>query len=228
MNSEANQSSDNPGDLSTLQKVSRVEPVGELKEKGISRVQLISRSQFETVIRDAVAREILNILDQVELSAEEQEVLTERAIARLSGEVPQIEAKPSESNSSNPSSEEVTPSPSTTSDFDPTAFKQKIIEEVGGLVSQNWREELKSAQVSQSNHIGRLEDRIDSLMNALDQIEKLMEKSDSTPADETHSTQSNGTSNGTLGGMKNELLEQLFDANLVLRELEAGEDLDGE
>ncbi len=228
MNTEANQPPYNPQDFSTLHEVSRVQPVGELKEKGISRVRLISRSQFESAVRDAVANEILNILDQIELSAEDHETVTERAIERLSGTTPLLETKSTESRGSTLTNEEVAVSPSATSDFDPTAFKQNIVEEVGGLVAQNWREELRSAQVSQSNQIGRLEDRIDSLMHALDQIEKLIEKSDSTFAEDPHATQSNGSSNGTLGGMKNELLEQLFDANLVLRELEAGEDLNEE
>ena len=228
-----------------------VRQVGDLEAKGIAQVRLISQSQFKSAVREAVATEVLAIIDGLELSPRDREKVEERALARLGGDPfalpprretasaaaptldPPVEEKPApatlpslettaapEAAAASPPNPTPAPAPPA-QEIDVEAMESRIVEEVGRLVSQNWRDELQTAQSSQRNQIDRLEGRIDSLMKALDQIERLIDQQQlQAPA----AAPSSFIDSGALGGIKNELLEQLFEANLALRELEAGDE----
>lgn len=245
-----------------------VRPVGDLENRGIAQVRLISQSQFDTAVREALAREVIALADGLPLDSADRERLLERAHARLAGKpiqdtldipiAPKVEApttiapepiepsltdelpiasrtapeleplsleEPSfiepETIEAPPVVEPTAPARTEAAEIDVEALENRIVEEVGRLVSQNWREELRSAQDSQRNQIDRLEGRIDSLMKALDQIERLMDHQHTRPEE---GMPTSFIDTGALGGIKNELMEQLFEANLALRELEAGEE----
>ena len=223
-----------PGRSALLNDGGELRPVGDLENRGISQVRLISQSQFDSAVREALAREILAIASDLTLANPDRELLIERAHARLAGKpieptasvspprplaersaarAPELEPIPLDDPEPSPHPE--------SAEFDVEALENRIVEEVGRLVSQNWREELRTAQDSQRNVIYRLEGRIDSLMKALDQIERLMDHQHTRPAE---GMPTSFIDSGALGGIKNELMEQLFEANLALRELEAGEE----
>ncbi|MGA1203072.1 MAG: hypothetical protein ACO4BJ_08840 [Planctomycetota bacterium] len=189
----------------------RLHPVGDLAGRGIANVRLISQSQLDGAIREAVSTEILAVVDELPLSVSDREKLIERALARLGGSPLPAPTRTTVQAAS--------PEPAATPAIDLDALSSRIIEEVGRLVSTNWRDEIQSAQDSQRSTIDRLESRIEALMGALDQVERLMERPSAAGAGPA-----TPASSGALGGIKNELLEQLFEANLALRELEAGED----
>ena len=63
-----------------------VREVGDLEAKGIAQVRLISKSQFKSAVREAVATEILAIVAGIELSPRDREKVEERALARLGGD----------------------------------------------------------------------------------------------------------------------------------------------
>ncbi len=191
-------------------------PVADLGSRGIRQVRLLSQSQFETAVRDAVAREVLAYLGDLDLPRERRQILEERALARLSGDpverpLPAEVAAPATLASADPS-------------FDFVAMERRLVDEIGRLVAQNWRAELETTRDTHSTQITGLERRIDSLMRALDQVERLMDR---VPAGGIAAPIGSNIppSTGPLSGIKNELLEQLFQANLALRELEAGEEL---
>ena len=206
-------------DPTLLPEGAKVQEVEALRDRGIEKVRLISQTQFATAVRDAVARELLELLDGLELTEEQREGLEERALARLTGDRPPPALAPANSDAT-----PVAKAP----DFDFAAMEKRLLDEIGRLVAQNWQDEIKTAQDSQTSQIRRLEGRIDSLMRALDQVERMMDRMPETgpaPSPADGGSSSLAPAGGALGGIKNELLEQLFEANLALRELEAGEDL---
>jgi hypothetical protein len=195
--------------------------VDDLGTRGIRQVRLLSQSQLESAVRDAVAREVLALLGAVELSAEERRELEERAFARLDGTPRPPRAVPPPP---------AAPAPPALPAFDFAAMEQRLIDEIGRLVAQNWREEIAPGHPAARDQVERLERRIDSLMRALDQIERMMERMPATGLGLAAALAPRGAVAGrapaeALGGIKNEILEQLFQANLALRELEAGEEL---
>lgn len=198
--------------------------VGELGTHGIRKVRLVSQSDLEAAIRDAVAREVLDYLAKNEIPTDRRRSIEERALARLSGEavLPPASATAAPAAGSSPDLGET----QAIAGFDFRAMEHRLIDEIGRLVAQNWREGLESTRDSQSDQIHRLERRIESLMRALDQVEKMMDRVPAA-ARGAPPTGAGLVGPGPLGGIKNDLLEQLFQANLALRELEAGEDRRG-
>lgn len=205
----------------------QVRRVGELEGRGIDKIRLFSRTQIETAVRDAVGREILACLDGIELDPETRDRLRERALARLSGDL--TEGPPAASAPRAPESV----APATTSSaaagpaFDFAGMEKRLVDEIGRLVSQNWKDGLHDATESQRATIGRLEGRIETLMRALEQVEKMMEDMPAPTAGSAAASAAGAPGGGALGGIKDELLEKLFEANLALRELEAEEELRG-
>jgi hypothetical protein len=203
-----------------LARAGDLQNVGELGTRGIRKVRLVSQSDLEAAIRDAVSRELLDCLAGIELPEDQRRRVESRALSRLSGDTPAPAPRATESGADLGATQAITA-------FDFRAMEQRLLDEIGRLVSQNWREGLESGRDGQRDQIQRLERRIESLMRALDQVERMMDR---VPAAGRSGAAAAGVPRpepGPLGGMKKDLLEQLFQANLVLRELEAGEERQG-
>jgi len=196
--------------------------VGELGTHGIRKVRLVSQSDLEAAIRDAVSREVLDCLAGIEIPVEMRRELEARALSRLSGEIPSPPAPPPRANGRSAADDPGATQAITAFDF--RAMEQRLIDEIGRLVSQNWREGLEGGRDGQRDQIQRLERRIESLMRALDQVERMMEGVPAAATRGAAGANAIRSEPGPLGGMKKDLLEQLFQANLALRELEAGEE----
>ena len=198
----------------------RVHHVEELRRKGIQKVRVVGQSQLQELAREAVARAVLELAESLEVSEETKKSLVGRAqetiLKESREELPEIIDEPA----MKPDVQLKTPS----TDAESTAVSlpmalqdQEMLKELSRLIARDWRSELNSVQDSHRAQVERLEMRIKELTRALRATHQVL----------TRGKEEKGTEDLVLmpfDHKKEELLDQLFQANVALREISSGLD----
>jgi len=191
-----------------------VREVRELQARGIKKVRLVSEGQYKASLKLAVGKATVELLGDLDLPEEVLLLIRERAfdeIARGSDDRGTGRSV-SAGGEDHPGLEEPPPPES----------RPETIDDVSRVLSADWREEIDDVRDSQRLQVERLEARIENLMQALNATDQLLLGLAEITTTASTGTQEEIDTPGLLMGKKSELLEQLFQANLVLRELESG------
>ena len=184
----------------------------ELQARGIKKVRLVSEGQYRASLRLAVSKASVELLGDLELPQEILDLIRQRALEEISR------------SSSYPGSAPVEESEESQQSYIPnsSAPPPTTIDKVSQVLSADWRSEIDDVRNTQRQQIERLESRIEDLMQALKATDQLLLGLSEIPTASSQEAQADLANSGVLMGKKSELLEQLFQANLVLRELESG------
>ena len=197
----------------------RIHDVDELRNKGIRKIRVVGESQLQEMAREAAAKAVLEMASSLDLSEEARQSLVGRARKLIldgpSGPAPQVienpVIKPDVRVIENPDPEAPAETPPSIGVQD-----QEMLQELSRLIARDWRTELATVQDSHRTQVERLEMRIEELTKALRVTDQVL----------TRDRSEEGTDGPVLSPFdhkKEELLDQLFQANVALREISSGD-----
>ncbi len=105
------------------------------------------------------------------------------------------------------------------------SFENRMVQSISALLEKDWRNELREVKNSHREQLGVLEQRISSLVRALETTDRVLSRIQSTPLGFAAPSLPGGeaTEAGPLNEKKSQLLRALLQANLELRQLQHGE-----
>ncbi len=195
----------------------QVHDVDELRNKGIKKVRVVGMSHLHEMAREAAARAVLELAESLEVTEQVRRSLVGRAQEAILGgpvgPVPQVIEKPA----LQPDVKIEAPSSGvTTSSSLPIGPQDhEMLQELSKLIARDWRSELNLVQDSHRAQVERLEMRIEELTRALRATDQVL----------TRGREDEGNEDPVLKPFdhkKEELLDQLFQANVALREISPG------
>lgn len=196
----------------------RVHNVDELRNKGIQKVRVVGQSQLRDMAREAAAKAVMELVESLDLSDQARRSLVGRAQATILDGSPGPTPKVIENPVMKPDVR-LTPPPSDTetqrTESSLRIQDQEMLQELSKLIAKDWRTELATVQNSHRTQVERLEMRIEELTKALRVTDQVLTRGrEDQPADEPVSS--------PFDHKKEELLDQLFQANVALREISSG------
>lgn len=212
MSAESN-TSENDG------KRGQIHNVDELRNKGIRKVRVVGESQLQEMAREAAARAILELAQELKVSEEDRRSLVGRAQKQIldgdPGPLPQIIPNPVSQPDAQvahlPNEEQIEESPATLG-----LQEQEMLIQLSKLISKDWRSELATVRDSHKTQVDRLEMRIEELTRALRVTDQVLTKGGESVVNPTSKLK-------PFDNKKEELLDQLFQANVALREISASQ-----
>lgn len=224
--------------LPTLQKLledaGSVRPLGELRERGIKRIRVLSESQLTQAMRIAFNRALRHQLGSLDLPAAVLERLREAAeweyrslladgLEHVTPDFPTTLVTPPPTPSAPSADLPRVPPPN----LDPGSpefhkIEERMAHNLTELVRKDWRTELAAATRHQQDHLEALEQRIGKLVQALESTDRVLHRIQQVRPTESAPLGANANAldpASPLFERKSELLTALFQANMELREL---------
>ncbi len=208
---------------------SSVHPLQELQDKGIQKLRVVTQTQLRETARKAVSRALLEMLDGLALpSAQHQQILA-RANQYMSPTIATAVDR-GESTEMVEEDREVTapmikvptpvmPTPaaaeqeSASVSDGPFGKREKaLLIQLSKLIARDWRTEMASVRDTQNSQVERLEMRIEELTLALQATDHAIAVNGDLEIDQLEVK-------SPFDHKKSELLDQLFQANVALREI---------
>ncbi|MDE0957052.1 MAG: hypothetical protein OSB12_00300 [Planctomycetota bacterium] len=209
---------------------SSVLPLQELQDMGIQKLRVVTTAQLRDTARRAVSRALQELLNGLELPAEQHQQILARAKQYMSSTI-ETAADREEATEVLKEDREVTdprikvPSPvsqptpaaaqqASASDSDgPLGKREKaLLIQLSKLIARDWRTELATVRNTQNTQVERLEMRIEELTLALQATDHAIAVNGDLDIDQLEVK-------SPFDHKKSELLDQLFQANVALREL---------
>ncbi len=213
------EASDSPWSL----RASSMHELQYLQKKGIHKMRVVSASQLRDTARKALERALTELLEEIQISAEERELLLDRAQSHLmapttsppppAADLPEVAVPSREISAPTEAPQAQQPRPSTGASPGALGQREKaLLVQLSRLIARDWRSELATVRDSQRTQVERLEMRIEELTLALQATDHAL-ASEGDPAIDELEVKS------PFDNKKSELLDQLFQANVALRSL---------
>ncbi|MGB1072238.1 MAG: hypothetical protein ACPG1Z_11275 [Planctomycetota bacterium] len=196
---------------------SRVHDVEDLRNRGIRKVRVVGESQLQEMAREAAAKAVLELAANLDLSDEARKSLVAKARESIldgsPGPSPQVIENPVVKPDVRVVDSPTQPSPPVSQIG---IQDQEVLQELSKLIARDWRTELATVQDSHRAQVERLEMRIEELTKALRVTDQVLTR------DRTQES-TGGSIENPFDHKKEELLDQLFQANVALREISSGD-----
>ena len=196
---------------------SRVHDVEDLRNRGIRKVRVVGESQLQEMAREAAAKAVLELAASLNLSDEARKSLVAKARASILDGSPGPSPQVIENPVVKPDVRVVDPPTERPPAVSQIRIQdQEVLQELSKLIARDWRTELATVQDSHRAQVERLEMRIEELTKALRVTDQVLTR------DRTQEGPG-GSAQSPFDHKKEELLDQLFQANVALREISSGE-----
>ena len=196
---------------------SRVHDVEDLRNRGIRKIRVVGESQLQEMAREAAAKAVLELAANLDLSDEARKSLVAKARESIldgsPGPSPQVIENPVVKPDVRVVDSPTQPAPPVSQIG---IQDQEVLQELSKLIARDWRTELATVQDSHRAQVERLEMRIEELTKALRVTDQVLTR------DRTQESTGGSTEN-PFDHKKEELLDQLFQANVALREISSGD-----
>lgn len=214
---------------------SSVHPLQELQDKGIQKLRIVTPAQLRETARKAVSRALLEMLDGLALPSEQHQQILARANQYMSPTIataadrdettevveegrevtaPMIKV-PSPVNPPLPTPAAAEQASASVSDGPLGKREKALLIQLSKLIARDWRTEMATVRDTQNTQVERLEMRIEELTLALQATDHAIAVGGDLEIDQLEVK-------SPFDHKKSELLDQLFQANVALREISEG------
>ena len=214
---------------------SSVHPLQELQDKGIQKLRIVTPAQLRETARRAVSRALLEMLDGLALPSEQHQQILARANQYMSPTIataadrdeatevveegrevtaPMIQV-PSPVNPPMPTPAAAEQASASVSDGPLGKREKALLIQLSKLIARDWRTEMATVRDTQNTQVERLEMRIEELTLALQATDHAIAVNGDIEIDQLEVK-------SPFDHTKSELLDQLFQANVALREISEG------